>query len=1011
MASLSEQRTAQFYQWETRCRGWNCYDAPVQLEPSFEPFIFRKQKEQYTDDGLRPTIVSSILDFVSGKTKQQEEIQQEEQVPLAPFLFENDAPLEFISVSVPKGYKVKAEEMQQLLCMLSYSRYPISFEIIASHTLITIQFACREPDSAHVHNQIKAYFPESIINIKNDVLLEVLERENQYGYIVDFGLSEEFMRPIKSVKNFDLDPYIGLFGMLENLGVDESAAIQILFQGTQNAWAESIVQSVTDSDGKSFFLDAPDMTDLAKEKVSSPLYAVTVRTMGISQTFIQAQAIAGNIGGGISYLSYSETNALLPLVTEAYEFELRLQDVALRQSHRQGMILNSKELATLVHFPSASVVSHKLNHDTRKTKAVPKNAIGNQFIIGRNTHQGKEQFASINNIHRLKHTHIIGATGTGKSTLLLSSIVQDIEHGEGIAVLDPHGDLIESILAHIPPERMDDVILIDPADADYPVGFNILSAYSEIEKDILSSDLVAVFRRLSTSWGDQMNSVFANAILAILESEKGGTLVDLRRFLIEKSFRDSYLKSVIDPSIVYYWQKEFPLLKSGSIGPILTRLDTFLRPKVIRYMVAQKKGPDFEQILDSKKILLVKLSQGLIGTENSYLLGTFIVSKIQQAAMARQMKSKESRGDFFLYIDEFQNFITPSMSTILSGARKYHLGLILAHQDMQQLVKQDLELASSVVSNAGTRICFRLGDTDAKRFESGFSFFDSQDLQNLDTGEAIARVERPEYDFTIDTIPILELDAAKAEGVRNVVIAKSRERYGTPKKEIEALFEVESEQVRPETVKEETIVFPTVQKKEEKLIAEELKLIVPPVTPTLEANTPSVAEKKAVSQHRYLQTLIKKMAEARGYKASIEEQTPDRKGKVDVALERNGKKIACEVSVTSTDIYEVHNMEKCLSAGYDLVVECSTDTKTLENIRKAIELNLSATAQKKILVFTPDELFLYLDKQVAKDASSETLIKGYRVKVEYDAVSEEDMKKKRDTISQVVVNSLKNTKK
>src|ERR1019366_2388963 len=143
---------------------------------------------------------------------------------------------------------------------------------------------------------------------------------------------------------------------------------------------------------------------------------------------------------------------------------------------------------------------------------------------------------------------------------------------------------------------------------------------------------------------------------------QGGTLVDLRRFLVEKSFRDAYLKSVHDPNVVYYWQKEFPLLKSGSIGPILTRLDTFLRPKLIRNMVAQKKGLDFENILDTRKILLVKLSQGLIGAENSFLLGTFFVSKMYQAAMARQAKSKEDRNDFFLYIDEFQNFITPSMS-------------------------------------------------------------------------------------------------------------------------------------------------------------------------------------------------------------------------------------------------------------------------------------------------------------------------------------------------------------
>ena len=497
-------------------------------------------------------------------------------------------------------------------------------------------------------------------------------------------------------------------------------------------------------------MDAPEMVPLAKEKIGSPLFGVVIRVVGQSSIEGRGRNIATHIGDALIRMSTSKGNHLIALSNSDFTVQKFAQDLALRRSHRLGMLLNSKELATLIHLPSASVVSSKLQANTRKTKLSPKITLGHEFFLGHNEHNGEYQRVSLEPSQRLKHTHVIGATGTGKSTFLLGSIVQDIRNGEGVAVLDPHGDLIENILPWIPEERMNDVIIFDPADAEYPVGFNILSVHSEIEKDILSSDLVAVFRRLSTSWGDQMNSVFANAILAFLESDTGGTLIDLRRFLIEKPFREAFLKTVTDLNIVYYWQKEFPLLRSNSIAPILTRLDTFLRPKLIRNMVAQKKGLNFEDILDSKKILLIKLSQGLIGTENSYLLGTFIVSKIQQTAMARQAKAKTDRSDFYLYIDEFQYFITPSMSSILSGARKYHLGLILAHQDMQQLLKQDSELASSVISNAGTRICFRVGDIDAKKFEDGFSFFDAKDLQNLGTGEAIVRVDRPEFDFSLE---------------------------------------------------------------------------------------------------------------------------------------------------------------------------------------------------------------------------------------------------------------------
>lgn len=1011
--TLAEARTVQFYDWETRCRGWQCYNEPVQLEPTFEPFIFRSPFTGHIDDGLRPTLLGLILGFTQGKSIKQIDEQIKEDLPPAPYLFEDDAAVQAISVSFPKAYKIEADQMQQLLCMLSYCQYPLSFEIIATHTSINIQIVCREPDTFHVQSQVKAFFPDSNVQISNDAIEEIEGRDG-YIYTVDFGLSEEFMRPLEMVDSYDIDPFIGLFGVLENLNDGEQVMIQVLFQGVVNSWSESIIHSVTDSDGKSLFLDAPEMVDLAREKISSPLFGVTIRVLVQGNNEYEAADVIEKVGSAVRHISRSSNNSLLPLVTEGYTFDLRLQDVVTRQSHRQGMILNSKELATLVHFPSDSVVSTKLKRDARKTKAAPDSTKGHTFQLGLNVHRGKEVVASLNNTQRLKHMHVIGATGTGKSTFLLNLIVQDIEHGEGIAVLDPHGDLIESILSHIPKNRLDDVMIIDPSDSEFPVGFNILSAHSEIEKDILSSDLVAAFKRLSTSWGDQMNSVLANAILAFLESDKGGTLIDLRRFLIEKSFRDSFLKTVTDPSISYYWNKEYPILKSNSIGSILTRLDTFLRPKLIRNMVAQKTGPNFENILDTKKILLVKLSQGLIGTENSYMLGTFIVSKIHQAAMARQAKSKDLRSYYFVYIDEFQNFITPSMSSILSGARKYHLGLILAHQDMQQLTKYDTELASSVSSNAGTRVCFRIGDTDARRFESTFSSFDAHDLQNLDTGEAIVRIERSEQDFTIATTPLPEIETKQIEVLQNAVIAASRQKYGTPRTSIEEQLKAlhgETSEIVQEHEPIPVISLEEPPKTKTKPHIQEIKVQknLEQVT-SKEAYTRNPVEKKEQSQHRYLQTLIKKMAESRGYKASIEEPTPDGKGRVDVLLERKGKKIACEISVTSTDIYEVHNIEKCLSAGYHLVVECSTERKTLENIRKAVEQNLPEKAQEKILIIEPEGLFLFLDKEIAKDASSETLIKGYRVKVEYDAVSENEMEKKRSDILQVVSESIRKRK-
>jgi len=237
------------------------------------------------------------------------------------------------------------------------------------------------------------------------------------------------------------------------------------------------------------------------------------------------------------------------------------------------------------------------------------------MILGNNVQAGKSVSVRLTPEHRVRHTHIIGASGTGKSTLLFNLIRQDIENGEGVAVLDPHGDLIDRICGIIPPERIEDVVLVDPSDDQYSVGFNILSAHSDLEKNLLASDLVSVFQRLSTSWGDQMNSVLQNAILAFLESTRGGTIVDLQRFLIEPAFRNEFLKSVQDSQVVYYWQKSFPHLSGNkSVGSILTRLDAFLSKKPIRHMVSQPENRlDFANITDSGKIFWPNCQKGCWG--------------------------------------------------------------------------------------------------------------------------------------------------------------------------------------------------------------------------------------------------------------------------------------------------------------------------------------------------------------------------------------------------------------
>jgi hypothetical protein len=307
-----------------------------------------------------------------------------------------------------------------------------------------------------------------------------------------------------------------------------------------------------------------------------------------------------------------------------------------------------------------------------------------------------------------------------------------------------------------------------------------------------------------------------------------------------------------------------------------------------------------------------------------------------------------------------------------------------------------------------------LGDIDAKRFEDGFSVFEAQDLQNLGVGQAIVRIERPEYDFNMTTLELNPPDLEK--GAREAVIALSREQYGTPREEVEKTLEYLRGDQQQEEIR---------QSVEEIKAAEPLKK-QPPITeaekpasvievPTLDEKqktktADNLARQKELSHHRYLQTLIKRMAESQGYKATIEETTPDGQGRVDVSLEKNGKRIACEIGVTTTKEWEVHNIEKCLAAGYEIVIAVPVDTKAQEVMLQQIKKSLDPEFHSRVFVMEADALFHFLATEVAKETTTETRMKGYRVKVEYDSVSQDEQKMKRESVTKLVADSVKKKK-
>lgn len=1003
----AEFYATQFYSWECRGRGWFVSDYPVQLEPPFIPYFRHGFPKEQIDDGKRHTLVSKFIEKLNGKRKpfiEDQNLLDYESVE--PFEYKAEIYLRALQVKLSKDRKITPEKMKALIIMLSHINSPVSFEIIGTQSEIIIQFVCDSRIIDTLETYINAYFPNCPVVQSNAYLDNILQQDLSTA-VVDFGLKHEFIRPINTSKNFSLDPLIGVLGVLEKLTANEQAGMQVLFQPAVNQWSESIISSVTMYDGTSFFIDAPEAPLLAKEKIQSPLYGVSIRTFAQAKELTQAFKILERISFTVINGSRGITNELIPLSSQSYDFQTRVDDIISRESHRLGMLLNVDELISLLHFPSENITSKKLFTASRRTTETPAIALEKAFVLGNNNHNGVTERVSFGLEDRLKHTHIIGATGTGKSTLIANLVLQDIEQGFGLVLFDPHGDLVDDLLSLIPENRLEDVVLVDPADTDYPLGLNILQAKTDIEKEVLSSDLVTSFKKYATSWGDQMSTVLGNTILAILESSKGGTLQDVRRFLIEKEYRNNFLKHISDPTVQYYWQKEFPLLKSNSIGPILTRLDTFLRPKSIRNMLVQKSGLDFEELINTNKIILFKLSQGLIGTENSFLLGSLILSKLHQAILRRQQDAK--RNPIFLYLDEFQNFITPSIKDMISGIRKYNVGLTLSHQDLQQLQREDNELLNSVLGNINNRIVFRVGEPDAKKLQDGFADFNHIDFQNLGRGEAIIRIEQPKYNCSLNTEPPKEKKSGKWQKNIKVIIDHSRKLYATPREEVEKLLlqSLNLEDFGIEEQKKNNAV-----KETQSFHIERPQTVTPKIKP-VEISTQQEAPitDKAQSTHRYLQTLVKKMAETRGYVAVLETQLPEGSGQVDVVLTKEAKTIAIEICVTTDADWEMHNIEKCITASYDTVISLCGDPKQLDKIKRKCIEKIPGFVHKQVQFFTPDALFTFLDNTVKNEVPQEQVIKGYRVNVTYDSVTQEEMDRKRTSVAQVVLNSLRKMKK
>ncbi len=416
------------------------------------------------------------------------------------------------------------------------------------------------------------------------------------------------------------------------------------------------------------------------------------------------------------------------------------------------------------------------------------------------TYFGRTNFRSTNNVFGIKrkdrrqHMYVLGKSGTGKSVLLSNLIVQNINNGEGVCVVDPHGELVEEILHLIPDHRAKDVIYFNPADIDFNVGFNVIALDDPKYKHLVASGLMGIFTKIwANAWSSRMEYILNNAILALLDTP-GTTLLGIPRLLVDKDYRQMIIGNLKDPVVKAFWVHEYEQwreqFRNEAIAPIQNKVGQFLSTAIIRNVVGQSKSTiDIFKIMNEGKIFLVNVSKGRVGEDNSALLGGMIITKIQLAAMERVRIPEDERKDFYLYVDEFQNFATDSFANILSEARKYRLNLIIAHQYTAQLSNENgTAVRDAVFGNVGTMIIFRVGADDAEFIEKEFEpEFTAQDLVNLPNYHIYLKLmidgvtSRP---FSASTLPPMKIDLSA--GVKEKIIASSRALYARPREEVEA---------------------------------------------------------------------------------------------------------------------------------------------------------------------------------------------------------------------------------
>ena len=665
-----------------------------------------------------------------------------------------------------------------------------SFEMVSHNNLIYFYIDIPKKLQQFVEQQIHAQYPYAEIETMTDYNLFTETSTVLGAYLVP---TQKGFFPFKGYKKMESDPLGGLLNALARAESENSAlAVQYVVRSAHKKWRRKGVSVVREvKKGKRFEKVAnqsatmkvlegvgnvagdllksatatkkdpmkdkkddyklsgmeEDMLKGIEEKLSKGGMDVTIRLLSSAETEATAQLNLDSLIGAFSQYNFYRYGNSFKAVIPRNQTRL-IQDFIYRAFHPQRFqLMTTEEMASLWHLPLHSTEAPKIKWLSGRKAPPPHNIPTSGLHLGYINYRGSRTEVFLGEADRRRHLYIIGKSGSGKSVTIANLAKQDIQNGHGVCIVDPHGDLVEDLLEHVPKHRADDVIIFDPSDIERPIGLNMLEAKSEDQKDFAVQEMISIFYKLfpPEMIGPMFEHNMRNVMLTLMaDLENPGTVIDIPRMFTDDSYVKKYLKKLKDPVVRAFWEKEMAKTsdfhKSEMLGYLISKVGRFVENEMMRNIMGQQKsGFDFRDVMDQKKILFVNLAKGKTGEVNAKLLGLIVVAKLQMAAMGRADMPEEERHDFFLYIDEFQNFITDSISTILSEARKYRLDLILAHQYMGQLTddKGKTDVRDAVLGNAGTFMVGRIGPDDAEVLAKEFApVFGSYDLLNP-----------PEYSF------------------------------------------------------------------------------------------------------------------------------------------------------------------------------------------------------------------------------------------------------------------------